>query len=496
MSSRPAIGTFEPNATYAGDERARKFWRLSFRSGRDYINGKDASGAAVLINHEREEQQSYQRRLRTTKPRNFVGPITRLYNDAVFRKEPVRSSEDEFWTNFWADCDGLGTSLDTFMKNALMIAQVDRESYIVPDVQGALEGAVTVAAINAAGSRPTVCRVSASAVLDWTEVGGALVDCVMLWQRADGQAVLRWWGTTMRQDFVLDAKKLEANELVITAAEPETAHGYDCMPVVRLRPNFDPLGRIDDSLGDSQAGPMAESQQAITNLISLLNEEISNVTFSQMIASGVSEAQVKGVMVGSNRIICLPNPVAKVDMIGALPEQAESIRKQVVDERDYLFNMAGISENSSDRVQSGKALAFRHNDRATIIAALANATEEAENSITANIADAWGIDEPTETDYQGNDADLPAFDGEAATLIAIVGNASLPEVIRLKVAERFAARNLKLDDADMKLLASQVADATATTAAADSSNPFPKAINERAAFGSVTAAPQQLAETA
>lgn len=473
ISCRPtSTGPVPVHSSFTGDATARRFWRLSFRCGREYISGTDALGQSILVQHEREEAESYRRRLRITKPRNMTGPIIRRYNGMVFKKPPVRDSQaDQFWQDFWADCDGHGTTINAFMAESLLHAQVERECYIVPDVLGQ-PGAGTVAAVRASGSRPIIARVSADGVVNWTEQNGVLVECSMIWHRNDGWTVLRWWGPKDRQDFLLDERQFTSGQMVITGIDAPVPHGYARMPVQRLRPNLDPLGYFGSTGGDSQAGPIAESQQAITNLLSLLNEEISNVTFSQMIASGVSDSQVKDVMVGNTRVLCLPNPASSVQMIGADPAQATSIRESLKDETDTALRNAGVVQGG-EQAQSGVALAFRHNDMVTIVSALACGTENAENDVTVTIAGGWGVDAPAPTNYQGKDSDLPDFSGEAVTLVSIVSNASLPMVIRLKVAERFAARNLGMSDDDMRDLRTEMEAGRKSLDSLRTGNPFP-----------------------
>jgi hypothetical protein len=469
-----STGPVAVHPTYTADNQARAFWRLSFRTGRDYIRGRDSLGMPVLIEHEREEAVSYARRLRTTKPRNYTGPIIRKYNDMVFRKPPTRDADaDEFWSEFWEDCDGRGTSMDTFMSNALVVAQVERETYIVPDVMNPVASDLaTVAAITEAGTRPIVVRVDAGAVVNWTDDGGVLAEVVMLWVVADGTTVLRWWGKETRQDAIINQQSFTTGQIVITGFEPEIPHGYDRMPVVRLRPNLDPLGAFGTTCGDSQAGPLAESQQAITNLLSLLNEEISNVTFSQMIASGVSEDQVKDVQVGNSRILCLPNPAAKVDMIGADPAQATSIRTSMQDEVDNLLRSAGVVQGDAT-AQSGTALAFRHNDMATIVAALGTACAAAENNLDCIIGDAWGQEEPAPVVYECDETGPPDFAAESDAMVRFVSSTTVPTILRVKVAERFASRNLSMDNDDMEAMRAEMMKDKGDQTNAQNGNPFP-----------------------
>lgn len=465
--ARPAVGETLPlHPTYREDEVARRFWQASFRCGRDYLRGVDAFGLPVLVPHEREEQASYDRRRRLAKPRNFVGPILRRYNDLVFRKDPVRALDGAppLYVATVEDATGEHEPLNAFWRRALLRAQIDREAWVLLDragQDGAAVPAATVAQVKGAGFAPRLRLVEATAVVNWQETPAGAAPVVaeawVLMRDNAGTAVCRMFNATTYVDAVLKVEDYAKGSLVVASYAPPVVHGYAAAPLVRLRPCFDPLGTVGSSAGDSQAGPLAESQQAIVNLLSLSREEVYNVTFSQMIAFGVSDAQVKDAKVGNNRVICIPNPAGSVEMIGADPAQADSIRKEVTDEAENLFRLAGINPaDASTAPASGLALAFRHNDLATIVAALALACEQAEAAVWALLADAWGFEPPAPTVFQGKDPELPDFGSEAATMLAVVANTALPPTIRRKVAERFASRNLSLDADELAALGREV----------------------------------------
>lgn len=465
MLSPPIVGKALPvHETYRADETARRFWRASFRVGRHYLSGQDANGQAVLVKHEREEDDSFARRLRLCKPRNFVGPIIRRYNDLVFRKPPMRSHDHPLIQ----DADGAGHTLDDFMRRALLMAQIDRESHIIPDRTGGVETPANAA--QASGAQPVLRLVSASDVVNWeTDSGGNLLEAWVLWS-VDGMNICRVYRRTTMQDYPL---KKTGGDPLVESEGPEIPHGYQSVPIVVVRPNLDPLGPMDASSGDSQAGPIAESQAAVANLLSLHREEIFNVTFSQMIAFGASADGIKDAKVGNNRVICIPNPAGSVEMIGADPAQAATILAAILDEVDNLMRLAGVNQGDSQAAQSGAALAFRHNDLATIVASLADAAERAEAGVWRLIVDGWGGTLPARPVYQGKDADLPDFAAETQTMAQIVGNAALPPVVRSAIAKRYARRNLSLDDADMEEMELQIDNASPLARALAQGNPFP-----------------------
>ena len=444
MSAPIVVGKPLPvSPMFMEDETARRFWRLSFRTDRQYACGQDAIGRSVLVKHEREEDQSYNRRLRVTKPRNYVGPIVRLFNDYVFRKAPSRAdATSPLAESLIVDCDGMGTTLDAFMRSALLCAQVDRESYIMPESSGDASDPVTVAQMEATGLRPILKRIPVESIV-WRDVdGGTLEECIMVCHD-DGQDVAYYYTEETVQKLYL-AKEGGGKALTVAGMDEPQAHGYPGCPVVMLRPLFDILG--DAGCGDSQAGPIAEAQQAVFNLLSLLNEESYNSCFTQFVATGVAADQVGQAMMGSNRLLCLPNPAAKFEAIGADPAQSEVIRKNIVDEIANLYRASGIISVSPDSgsPESGVALGMRFNQLSANLAALTQAVAATEARLWSLMAGAWGFDAPEPTQYHA-DFDQPDMEKELRTLILGISSPSMPAEFKGKMAEVFAARNLKMD---------------------------------------------------
>ena len=462
-------GEFLPlHPEYAKLVTARAFWRLTFRTGRDYVDGRDAKGEPVLYAHERE-REGYNRRKRTTKPRNHAGPIIRRYNDFVFRTEATRPKESvpAEYDVLKEDADGHGTPLPKFMREVVLAAQIDRDAYILPDSTKRPDaGPMSKAQAAAAGVRTVLKRVDADAVAWWRDYDGAMVEAIVIMEREDGSCFGRWYGAKDMMEFDLDQQESASNWRV-TAVRPVVKHGYDSCPLVRCRPPFD---------GESQISPLAESQQAITNYISLLNEEIFNVCFSQIVATGVAASDVKDVVLGNNRLLCLPNPGAKFEVIGADPAQAESIRKAIEDEQRELYRIAGVQSGdptaSPAAPESGVAKAFKFNDLAANLASLAQAAEDAENRAVALALAPVTADAPV-CEYP-QEFDLPELTAELADVIKITAALAVPTVVKRKVVERFVARNFKLTDEEQTELEGQLADLEIDPASADSNNPFPR----------------------
>lgn len=445
--------------SYADDQTARAFWRLSFRVGRKYVDGLDAKGEAVIPKHEREEE-GYARRKRLTKPRNHAGPIIRRYNDHVFRRKAKRDDAgDEVYQLLLKDTDGHGTPIDEFMKRTLRTAQVEREAYLMPDSTAPADGRqLTRAEAQASGVRPFLRRLTPDAVPWWRDYDGMMVECIVLLVDADGVPFGRHYDAKAVTDirFKLDDKGHPDREYTVAAIGETRTHECGGCPVVRLRPLFDE----DDECAESQIAPLAELQQSIAWHLSLLTEEIANVTFSQMVASGIDAAQVKDAKVGNNRLICLPNPAAKIDMIGADSAQAATISTRIEDDTRELYRIAGVDAGSSTdgagAPESGLAKAFRHNDLAANLSALALACEEAENLAMARLFAGMGKPAPAPAEYP-RDFDLPQLSDELNETIRAVTTMQLPMVLRRAHVQRYASRNFELSDEEKAELETELA---------------------------------------
>lgn len=435
---------------YEDEAKARAFWRLSFHTGRKYVDGIDATGLPVIPAHERE-REGYARRKQLTKPRNHAGPIIRRYNDHVFRRPAQRDTDtkDEVYRLLLTDADGKGTTLPEFMKRTLLKAQIEREAYIMPDTTAPADGApLTVAQAQAKGVRPFLRRLGADAVVWWRDYDGMMVECLVLLEREDGTEFARWYGA---KEYVEITFKLGDNgkpdkQRTVEAVTPPAAHGYDGCPIVRVRPLF----TDDDSeadCGEAQIAPMAYSQQMIANFLSLLTEETFNITFTQYVALGVSAEQVGNTMVGNNRLLCIPNPQGSIDKIGADPAQADSIRTSIMDEQRELYRIAGVDAGSSTdgggQAESGLAKAFKHNDLAANLAALALASQSSENLAVRRVFAALKRTLPKPAGYP-TDFDLPQLADELNETIRGLVTTQLPAVLRRKLAQRFATRNFEL----------------------------------------------------
>ncbi len=439
---------------YAEDNTARKFWRLSYQCGRHYAQGLDSLGNPILIKHEAEKDDTYKRRQRLTKPRNHVGPIARRYNDFVFRQEAERDAAEGVYAELRADADGQGTPLPAFMRRSLLMAQIDRECYLLPDSNKPGDaGEMTKAQADEAGYRPLLRRITADSVVWSKDTNGMMTEAIVLMD-ADGGKFARWYGPESYCDIQLkkNADIVNPHNMFVDSVGDEVAHTYVGCPLVRLRPLFD---LNDFGGGESMIAPLSELQQSIFNMQALLGEELFNVTFSQVVATGVSADEVKDVVTGNTRLICLPRPGSDFKVIGADPAQAVSIRQSIEDEQRELYRIAGVSTGDPTagpgNAESGVAKAFRFNDLAANLSALADACEEAENLVIDRLFTGMGAEPPEHASY-GDNFELPDIGAEITLLIQGITTSAMPQVIKHSMVRQFADRNLNLDEDERKQL--------------------------------------------
>ncbi len=448
---------------------ARAFWRLSYKTGRDYITGTDARGNDVLTKHEREKDEAFTRRQKVVKPFNYCGPLIRQFNDFVFRQPATRPTIDAgLYATLLEDIDGRGTKITPFMRRALKKSQIERECYLMPDSTAPADGLpMTRAQAAAVNARPIVRIIGADSVVWWRDLDGVMVEaCALLIDEA-GVQFARWYGQQTTVDISF-RKKDGSNRIVVAGIDEEKPHPYGGCPLVRLRPMFDDCEADDSdaSPGESQVAPMAELQQGIANKVSLHDTEIYDCTFSQWVASGVDMARVGDLKVGNNTVVCLPDPASSIVSLGADPAQAESIRVAIKDMVRELYRVAGVQSSDAiektGQAESGAAKAFKFNDLAANLSSLADACEQAENLVMARLFAGQGEEAPAAADYP-NDFDLPDIASELEQLIRVLTVAQIPQVIKTKIGQRFASRNMNLAPEEQADLDAQLeADATET----------------------------------
>jgi len=180
--------------------------------------------------------------------------------------------------------------------------------------------------------------------------------------------------------------------MVKEVSEPYS-HGYASIPLVEIQPFDVPQSQLP-----------ADSQRNIVNILSLLQQEITDHTFTKHILSGVripqdEDGTKQKISYGSKRMIVLEDSGAKLDTIGSDVSQADSLRKQIELEETNLYYASGFGRpNVEPTALSGTSRLIAMEDFFINCDALKNAIEVAENKILAIIGSKEN-GEVTETAY-------------------------------------------------------------------------------------------------
>lgn len=442
------------------DDMRRKFWWLSFDCfGPEYRDGIDSEGNPIIRQHERETDDDYERRVENSTPYCYVGPILRQYSNFVFRKEPALNANTDKFKAFNLNVDNLGTDAISYWQDLLLESQVARESYNFIDTNNTTGvDSMTRVQADSAGIRVFWRNIKSSQVLFQRDFMGKMIEAAILMQLETGDWIV-WMGNNVDHRIIqleidpsLKMQTLESYR--VASIGPVVKHGFIALPLVRLRPKF---GSV------SQAAPLAELQKKTTRLLTLVDEELLDSTFSQAVVSGQSGPNTSGdettgeqeINFGNKRIMFLTNPQATYNTVGADKNQADSIRESIADTVDQIFKTAGIAPDSlqdTGQVESGLAKQFKFNDLSANLAALAKATQEAHRQSEIITLAAMNITDEQEAPVMyDTDFTLPNFEQELVDTISTINSGLPPQIVKI-IAKRFADRNLALSEDEQTIL--------------------------------------------
>ncbi len=456
---------------FADEAQARAWWRASYRVDHTYGSPgtRDASGNAVLYRHEAEEDASYKRRCATLKAHKIAGPIIAKYNQMAFRRAPVRMDMDEGAKSLVDDCTGNSTGLDRFLSRALLMAQVEACAYILVSSASESEEAeeMTAAQAESLGAGPMLTLIRADSVVDWCNDDQGHIESATVIYRNDNARYAIVFTEQNRQ-------RIDLNDAgIVTAIYDETPHGFNGIPVVRLEPlqdsDIEPPGANPgtDSTGtqcgvrQSQIAGMAESQQAIANTLSLIRDHCAKTNFALMVMTGVNAAEMMPaagtgsgtsgspkIQVGSSHALCLPNPGAKIELVGGKAEVSDGLFQTFALDLDNLYRTAGLdtaSAGASKQVTSGAAQDAKANGGVVpIVTALVRSVSHAESEIWDLIGgvDGWSVAKPSVA--YALDFDAGDFSADLADVVKSAAITATPPWLRRMTFQRFAQRHLTM----------------------------------------------------
>ncbi|HOW70078.1 MAG TPA: hypothetical protein PKY77_05700 [Phycisphaerae bacterium] len=440
----PQIGFPLPiHPQWASDCRRYDFLDLSYRGGPEYKKGYDSQGCPVLIEHDRETAVGRDRRTRLGVYVNHCRPIVRRFTDFVFRQDIQRCTDDSIFTEWTKDVDLQSTPLQTFMRSVVRRACVLGRYFVAVDTTrpSGLEDMTRTQAL-AAKVRMFLKRVDPRRVVNWRRESDVLTEALVLYDDSSS-AIL--WTPHVRVSMTLDEQGLVTSIISVD-------HGWPRLPLIELVP-FD---------GDSQIGDIAELNRDLFNHGTLLREELYNSTFTMRLMFGVRSSDLadeSGTMEsGSNRLLCIPNPDAKLEVSGGDPAQAESIRKTITDSTTEIYRQCGLRAEdpmTTTAPQSGIALKVRFDEVSAQLSAIAEEAERVEGEIVKlyNVANGTDVQPPDYPEQFGQ----PDAGVELGRSLAVLESPQVvPAVKRLEALRLARILHPKAAARDVSLIERQV----------------------------------------
>ena len=356
--SVPVLGGAYYYAGYKEDATKYAFLEAAYKGGPKFKEGYDRAGKPIFYKHERESDVRFERRRALTTYRNYVGPIVDQFTTYIGSSKVVRSPRKEF-TEWTKNVDGAGSSMQEFMTHALtklcLLGRwvVGAQLPVAPD---------TAVRTKATDTRvPYLVHVHPANIVDFAmDAFGRFTRLVVHHEirvkatfgkpESRSHEYHEWTDSTLTiykpqnppdtaaapQQAIGDGTVMQVStpsfQLVAGPVQPNT---YGRIPYVMIE-IFEGKGIVED---------VAECNKTILNLVGLLYEELYNQTFSQTWVSGAEDNAQGEIKKGTNTVIFLQNPEAKIHTTGANTEQASSIMNALHMEVKEIHRMAHMEQS-------------------------------------------------------------------------------------------------------------------------------------------------------
>jgi len=419
---------------------------------RSYDGGDEYREGDYLVQHERESDQAFKRRVKQSMFVNFCAPIIDVYNGYLYRPEHTRSfgllENNKLFVNFKRDVDYEGHSYDSYIEQLSLRASVFGYVGVIVD-KPATDAPTTLDEQIKADNRPYLIYYEPEAVYDWTHelVNGrkTLTRLVLL---MDSPAA----NVTMYKVWLRDSWEVWSQE---DDGEPLMV-GSDINPIGVIPfvvfANNSPLG--EDPSSDIK--DIADINRRIYYIDSDAMEIIEGTAFPMLeepVRQGTIDEGDKQIGVGS----LVQRDTS--DSIGHrwIEPPHSSLPNLLNWRREYIANIREIAKiqdpsAQSKQAQSGESLKVRLRALTTVLNHKATSREQAERMVLKLWAKWEDIDDSDiDVDYN---KDFDEVDIEKEINMAISARAAVPsKTFALEVAKGIASKVLGdiPDDVEMKI---------------------------------------------
>jgi len=400
-------------------------WQFYLES---YMGGSEYRGAGHLTRYQLETDREYAQRIANTPLDNHCKSVISVYTSFLFRDKPNRELDvlravDPMLEDFLYDADREGRSLDAFMKEASIWANVFGHCYIL--VSKPNLGAVTRADEIALGVRPYVSLITPLTVMDWNWSRGALgnyeLDYLKYKEDVNGDisVIKKWTRDSITTYTVNDADKKVNEEIV-------EVNGLGFIPVVQVYASRSPVRFI----GQSAISDIADQQKAIYNEYSEIEQLIRLQNHPALVNTPDVEAGA-----GAGAIIQMPenlDPGLKPYLLEPAGNGLDSIYASIANRVaaiDKMANTGAIRTNESRDI-SGVAMRTEFELLNAKLSELADNLELAEEQMWEIYCAYLGIGWDGDVEYPGS-FNIQDEESEIAKLKMAKETATDPRVLNL-----------------------------------------------------------------
>lgn len=447
-----AIGSKLPiSPDFWDEQKARSFWRRSYKAGAHYAYGQDALGGPILfpMTGETDKQAAnFTRRQSRAAPIGKVGSIIDRYVGFCTRQPASRPTGPQWFIDFLNSVDGDETSMTEFQTELLRKGLIEKEAYVLINTTN--EDGDTVSSLQAEGVQARLSIVCADKIPYIVEQYGVIKEVFMITDQKDEESFTGYLMTPATiQELVITRKaseKYNSNntyDYVVTSVGPVIENAYEAVPLVKFCPGTDMIEHL------------SEMQRQLLNHTSLRDTGMTDTVFNQQVFTGVDDDTESRIDIrrGSDMIICLPKD-ADVKYVAPPADTIKQIQDVINDTKAEIDSFAGVGTTESNGVESGLAKAFKFDELNVRIATIVKALQKSENKIVKLVSIGLGYDYPGDCKWP-NDFQTPVKTEDLDTTTKVLSSA-LPTILKQTEVKNFASEHYELDAASTKLLDEQI----------------------------------------
>ncbi len=313
-----------------------------------------------LIQHPRESDAKFARRVRLAIRPNFVKKIVESYLGYLFRVPPSRKSESAGdYDAFQANADGLGHSLDKMMGRAQKLAMLLGTAFLIVDRE--TEGGTPYLSV----------RLPSSVASSTRDARGRLLE-ISFRETFDGQTVVRHFDA-----YGWKVADVSGSTMAVGN------HNLGQIPVVALHAH-DPL--LNETCVASWIGDIARINCDIYNAISEMREIIRNQTFPVLLIPQrfqTDKSDAKSITVGTDNALAYDPADGAPRYIAPPDNPITVIQGYIKDLIGMIYQSVNLEYVSGFASGSGLAISYFFQQTQSSLSGMAAQLEGAETRIAA-----------------------------------------------------------------------------------------------------------------